>query len=136
MCFLEGRVNWGAGRGFDPTEFKAFGVPVEESHGRFREAVEIVLAAWQNERLNWSREVLEFCRCRGFAKTYATAISANLGGHVLAGCRAVGVRNRGIPLCLARTRTTRKLPGGMKCTVRNWKPMAIRLRDATCPWPA
>jgi alkanesulfonate monooxygenase SsuD/methylene tetrahydromethanopterin reductase-like flavin-dependent oxidoreductase (luciferase family) len=30
-----GRVNWGAGRGFDPTEFKAFGVPPAES-GRFR----------------------------------------------------------------------------------------------------
>jgi alkanesulfonate monooxygenase SsuD/methylene tetrahydromethanopterin reductase-like flavin-dependent oxidoreductase (luciferase family) len=48
-----GRVNWGAGRGFDPTEFKAFGVPPEESSQRFREAVEIVLAAWKNDRLTW-----------------------------------------------------------------------------------
>ena len=24
----EGRVNWGAGRGFDPTEFRVFNVPI------------------------------------------------------------------------------------------------------------
>jgi alkanesulfonate monooxygenase SsuD/methylene tetrahydromethanopterin reductase-like flavin-dependent oxidoreductase (luciferase family) len=46
-----GRVNWGAGRGFDRVEFEAFGVPVEESSDRFRECVEIVLAAWRSERL-------------------------------------------------------------------------------------
>ena len=48
-----GRVNWGAGRGFDPTEFAAFGVPREESHERFREAVEIVLEAWRSDRITW-----------------------------------------------------------------------------------
>ena len=48
-----GRVNWGAGRGFDPVEFRNFGVPVEESAERFRESVEIVLAAWRNERLTY-----------------------------------------------------------------------------------
>jgi alkanesulfonate monooxygenase SsuD/methylene tetrahydromethanopterin reductase-like flavin-dependent oxidoreductase (luciferase family) len=55
-----GRVNWGAGRGFDPTEFKAFGVPPQESHARFREAVEVVLAAWQNERLTWDGDYWHF----------------------------------------------------------------------------
>jgi len=44
------RARW---RGFDPTEFEVFGVPVEESTERFREVVEIVLAAWQNERLTY-----------------------------------------------------------------------------------
>jgi alkanesulfonate monooxygenase SsuD/methylene tetrahydromethanopterin reductase-like flavin-dependent oxidoreductase (luciferase family) len=48
-----GRVNWGAGRGFDRVEFEAFGVPVEESSDRFRECVDIVLAAWRHERLSW-----------------------------------------------------------------------------------
>jgi alkanesulfonate monooxygenase SsuD/methylene tetrahydromethanopterin reductase-like flavin-dependent oxidoreductase (luciferase family) len=48
-----GRVNWGAGRGFDRREFDTFGVPPEESAERFREAVEIVLAAWRNERLSY-----------------------------------------------------------------------------------
>jgi alkanesulfonate monooxygenase SsuD/methylene tetrahydromethanopterin reductase-like flavin-dependent oxidoreductase (luciferase family) len=46
-----GRVNWGAGRGFAVGEFAAFGVPVEESADRFREAVEVVLGAWTQERL-------------------------------------------------------------------------------------
>ena len=48
-----GRVNWGAGRGFDPLEFKVFDVPMDESTERFRESVEIVLAAWSNERLDF-----------------------------------------------------------------------------------
>jgi len=46
-----GRVNWGAGRGFDSTEFRAFGVPVEESSDRLHEAVDVVLAAWRDERV-------------------------------------------------------------------------------------
>jgi alkanesulfonate monooxygenase SsuD/methylene tetrahydromethanopterin reductase-like flavin-dependent oxidoreductase (luciferase family) len=47
-----GRVNWGAGRGFAVSEFDAFGVPPAESADRFREAVEIVLKAWTEDRLN------------------------------------------------------------------------------------
>jgi alkanesulfonate monooxygenase SsuD/methylene tetrahydromethanopterin reductase-like flavin-dependent oxidoreductase (luciferase family) len=56
----DGRVNWGAGRGFDPTEFRAFGVPGEESTARFREAVDIVLAAWRNERLTHEGKYFQF----------------------------------------------------------------------------
>ena len=48
-----GRVNWGAGRGFAHSEFNAFGVPPEESAERFREAVEIVLKAWTQERFTF-----------------------------------------------------------------------------------
>jgi alkanesulfonate monooxygenase SsuD/methylene tetrahydromethanopterin reductase-like flavin-dependent oxidoreductase (luciferase family) len=48
-----GRVNWGAGRGFERSEFKAFGIPGEESTSRFHEAVEIVLKAWTNEKLSY-----------------------------------------------------------------------------------
>ena len=48
-----GRINWGAGRGFDETEFAVFGVPAEESSERMREAVEIVLAAWTQERVSY-----------------------------------------------------------------------------------
>jgi alkanesulfonate monooxygenase SsuD/methylene tetrahydromethanopterin reductase-like flavin-dependent oxidoreductase (luciferase family) len=56
----EGRVDWGAGRGFDPLEFRTFGVPVEESAARFRETVEVVLAAWTHERLTWKGECFAF----------------------------------------------------------------------------
>lgn len=56
----DGRVNWGAGRGFDPIEFNAFDVPIEESTERFREAVEIVHAAWANERLTFKGKYWNF----------------------------------------------------------------------------
>ena len=48
-----GRVNWGAGSGFDPTEFRAFGIDRSEKHPRFRENVDIVLNAWNSERLTY-----------------------------------------------------------------------------------
>jgi alkanesulfonate monooxygenase SsuD/methylene tetrahydromethanopterin reductase-like flavin-dependent oxidoreductase (luciferase family) len=48
-----GRVNWGAGRGFERSEFKAFGIPGEESGPRFHEAVDIVLKAWTSEKLTY-----------------------------------------------------------------------------------
>src|SRR5690242_9228412 len=46
-----GRVNWGAGRGFERSEFAAFGIPGEESAARFHETVEIVLKAWTSQRV-------------------------------------------------------------------------------------
>jgi alkanesulfonate monooxygenase SsuD/methylene tetrahydromethanopterin reductase-like flavin-dependent oxidoreductase (luciferase family) len=55
-----GRVDWGAGRGFDPTEFEAFGAPLDEAVGRFREAVEVVRAAWVNDRLTFHGEYWHF----------------------------------------------------------------------------
>ncbi len=47
-----GRVNWGVGRGFERSEFAAFGIPGDESAPRFHEAVEIVLKAWTHQRLS------------------------------------------------------------------------------------
>ena len=48
-----GRVNWGAGRGFERSEFAAFGIPGEESAPRFHETVDIVLQAWTHQRLTY-----------------------------------------------------------------------------------
>jgi alkanesulfonate monooxygenase SsuD/methylene tetrahydromethanopterin reductase-like flavin-dependent oxidoreductase (luciferase family) len=58
--FSQGRVNWGAGRGFDKTEFTAFGVTPEESAERFHESVEVVLKAWSNERLTHAGRYYNF----------------------------------------------------------------------------
>jgi alkanesulfonate monooxygenase SsuD/methylene tetrahydromethanopterin reductase-like flavin-dependent oxidoreductase (luciferase family) len=55
-----GRVNWGAGRGFDAREFGVFGIPIEESRTRFREAVDIVVRAWVNERVTYHGEHFSF----------------------------------------------------------------------------
>lgn len=55
-----GRVNWGAGRGFDPKEFQTFLVPIEQSMARFHEVVDIVLKAWTNERLTYHGKFFSF----------------------------------------------------------------------------
>jgi alkanesulfonate monooxygenase SsuD/methylene tetrahydromethanopterin reductase-like flavin-dependent oxidoreductase (luciferase family) len=55
-----GRVNWGAGRGFDPVEFRAFGVPIEESAARFHETVDVVLRAWRDDRLTYRGRYFDF----------------------------------------------------------------------------
>jgi alkanesulfonate monooxygenase SsuD/methylene tetrahydromethanopterin reductase-like flavin-dependent oxidoreductase (luciferase family) len=56
----DGRVNWGAGRGFEPAEFQAFGVPLDETAPRFREAVEVVLRAWTGDRLTFHGKYWDF----------------------------------------------------------------------------
>src|ERR671926_42738 len=54
------RVNWGAGRGFARVEFENFGVNPDESASRFREAVDIVLRAWTEERLSFAGQHFRF----------------------------------------------------------------------------
>jgi alkanesulfonate monooxygenase SsuD/methylene tetrahydromethanopterin reductase-like flavin-dependent oxidoreductase (luciferase family) len=51
-----GRVNWGAGSGFDATEFRAFGVDRDQKYPRFRENVDIVLSAWKTDKLTYHGE--------------------------------------------------------------------------------
>ncbi len=55
-----GRVYWGAGRGFDPKEFRTFGMTAEESYPRFREAVDIVMSAWRNQHLTYRGKYFSF----------------------------------------------------------------------------
>ncbi|MFN0025760.1 MAG: LLM class flavin-dependent oxidoreductase [Acidimicrobiales bacterium] len=55
-----GRVNWGAGRGFQRVEFDAFGIAPEESYARFREHVAVVLAAWTQERLTFHGQFVNY----------------------------------------------------------------------------
>lgn len=50
--FSGGRLNWGAGRGFDTTEFRAFEVDIADSRARLYECVEIVSKAWRGERFS------------------------------------------------------------------------------------
>ena len=50
----DGRVNWGAGRGFDKKEFEVFDVAREDSYPRFRETVQVVIEAWRQERMSFS----------------------------------------------------------------------------------
>ena len=85
-----GRVNWGAGRGFERSEFAAFGIPGEESAPRFHETVEIVLKAWTNQRLTYQGDSTT-TRRRGAAQAVAGAAPAGLDGGVIhAGDRVGG----------------------------------------------
>jgi alkanesulfonate monooxygenase SsuD/methylene tetrahydromethanopterin reductase-like flavin-dependent oxidoreductase (luciferase family) len=42
----DGRLEFGVGRGYQPPEFLAKGVPISENRERFREAFDIIRAAW------------------------------------------------------------------------------------------
>ena len=55
-----GRVNFGAGRGFDATEYSNFGVARQDSYPKFREHVQVVLEAWRNERLTFHGRFCHF----------------------------------------------------------------------------
>jgi len=50
--FCKGRLNWGSGRGFDPIEFKLFGVTADDVYDRFRETAMVVQKAWESERFS------------------------------------------------------------------------------------
>lgn len=58
--FSGGRLNWGAGRGFDPKEFRAFKVDPAESSDRFRECVDIILEAWRNDTFSFHGKYWDF----------------------------------------------------------------------------
>lgn len=50
----DGRLDLGLGRGYRDREFQGFGIPREESDGRFRETLEFLRRAWStNERFTF-----------------------------------------------------------------------------------
>jgi alkanesulfonate monooxygenase SsuD/methylene tetrahydromethanopterin reductase-like flavin-dependent oxidoreductase (luciferase family) len=52
----DGRVEFGIGRGTFPNVHEGFGVPFEESRGRFEESIEIILKAWTTESFSFEGE--------------------------------------------------------------------------------
>jgi alkanesulfonate monooxygenase SsuD/methylene tetrahydromethanopterin reductase-like flavin-dependent oxidoreductase (luciferase family) len=49
----DGRLVFGVGRGTNPLHYGGFNISMEESRGRFTEALEIVTQAWTSERVNY-----------------------------------------------------------------------------------
>ena len=51
----EGRVDFGVGRGYQPTEYKGFGLEMEQSDSRvmFDEAIRLVRQCWTEERVTF-----------------------------------------------------------------------------------
>ena len=52
----DGRVEFGVGRGTFPNVHEGFGVPFEESRGRFEEGMEIILKAWTTDTFSFEGE--------------------------------------------------------------------------------
>ena len=55
-----GRIDWGAGRGYQGHEFSGFGVDITKSHEIFYEQLEIIQRAWSGERFSWEGEYFQF----------------------------------------------------------------------------
>lgn len=51
-----GRVDLGVGRGYQPHEFKGYGVDQSRTRDMFRESVEIIQKAWTEERFSYHGE--------------------------------------------------------------------------------
>ncbi len=49
----DGRVDFGVGRGFQPIEYRGFQVDQSQSHEIFDEALDIVLLAWTQQKLDY-----------------------------------------------------------------------------------
>ena len=50
----KGRLDFGVGRSGFPTSYKGYAIPYEESRGRFREYLEVILKAWTEERFSYA----------------------------------------------------------------------------------
>ncbi len=50
----DGRVEFGIGRGYQPVEFKGFGIKQAQARGIFNESLEIIRQAWTQERVNFN----------------------------------------------------------------------------------
>src|SRR5208337_2859372 len=46
----DGRLDFGVGKGYRHSEFKGFGVALEEADARFKEALDVILRAWTSEQ--------------------------------------------------------------------------------------
>jgi alkanesulfonate monooxygenase SsuD/methylene tetrahydromethanopterin reductase-like flavin-dependent oxidoreductase (luciferase family) len=136
VAFLDvltgGRVNWGAGRGFDPTEFKAFGVPKEESYTRFREAVEIVHAAWNNERLNWDGDYWHFEDVEVLPKPLQQPHPPSWIGASSEGSLRWAAK-QGYSIMLGPHSHYTEWRKSTRCTAWNLKRTAMRSKDARFP---
>ncbi|MGJ9457845.1 LLM class flavin-dependent oxidoreductase [Oceanobacillus sp. CF4.6] len=93
-----GRLQFGVGRGYQPTEFKQLGVSMERTRARFKEELEIITGLWENESFSYDGEFYQLdnvtLRPRPIQKkipTYVGSISpetfdlvANMGLNIAA----------------------------------------------------
>jgi alkanesulfonate monooxygenase SsuD/methylene tetrahydromethanopterin reductase-like flavin-dependent oxidoreductase (luciferase family) len=60
----EGRLDLGVGRGYQPAEFRGYGVPMETSRERFDESLEVIRRAWSEDELSFEGKHFRFDRLK------------------------------------------------------------------------
>jgi alkanesulfonate monooxygenase SsuD/methylene tetrahydromethanopterin reductase-like flavin-dependent oxidoreductase (luciferase family) len=66
----KGRVEFGVGRSSFATAYQGYAVPYEESRGRFREVLDIVLQAWTQDQVSYSGQYFTFTQVCVLPKPY------------------------------------------------------------------
>jgi alkanesulfonate monooxygenase SsuD/methylene tetrahydromethanopterin reductase-like flavin-dependent oxidoreductase (luciferase family) len=66
----EGRLDVGLGRGYNPMEFNAFSVPMDESRRRFTETLDVLRQAWTLDAVNHYGEFHRVENVRVFPRPY------------------------------------------------------------------
>src|SRR6476620_4177077 len=56
----KGRLKFGAGRGYQPSEAKGLGISLERTRERFWEYVEIIQGLWSNDKFSYQGEFYSF----------------------------------------------------------------------------
>ncbi|MGE0872957.1 MAG: LLM class flavin-dependent oxidoreductase [Kofleriaceae bacterium] len=56
----DGRIDFGVGRGYQPYEYEAYGIPFTESRTMFDESLEIIQRAWTNEKFSFEGKHYKF----------------------------------------------------------------------------
>ena len=77
-----GRIEFGAGLGYAPHEFKAFGFPVSHRVSRTEECLDILRLAWSGERVQLPRQALPVRRRAGDPGPRAARRPAAVAGRV------------------------------------------------------
>ncbi len=66
----KGRLELGVGRSSFPRSYEGYGIPYEESRGRFQEVLEILLQAWTQEKVSYTGDYYTFNDVHVLPKPY------------------------------------------------------------------
>lgn len=54
-----GRLDFGVGRGYQPSEFQGFGIDMDDSRDRFDESLEVILKLWTEESVTFNGKYVQ-----------------------------------------------------------------------------
>jgi natural product biosynthesis luciferase-like monooxygenase protein len=69
-----GRLDFGTGRGYQPHEFRGYGIPLDQSRERLFEGIEIVAGLWNNETFSYDGKYFQLDEVRLYPKPVQTPI--------------------------------------------------------------